>query len=95
MEREGIRYQATSIILDISVVANLQQQQVKGFKVGQVFFMAKYKPCPTSSSTLVLKILWVCLNKPVMTNYAWQCIQLGIMLMQLNDTEKEGDCERC
>ncbi|XP_028408673.1 uncharacterized protein LOC114531236 isoform X2 [Dendronephthya gigantea] len=27
-------------------------------------------------------------------NYASQCIQLGIMLMQLNDTEKEGDGER-
>ena len=28
-------------------------------------------------------------------NYALQCIQLGIMLMQLNDTDKEGDGERC
>ena len=28
-------------------------------------------------------------------NYALQCIQLGIMLMQLNDTEKEGDGDRC
>lgn len=27
-------------------------------------------------------------------NYASQCIQLGVMLMQLNDTEKEGDGER-
>lgn len=27
-------------------------------------------------------------------NYALQCIQLGVMLMQLNDTEKEGDGER-
>ncbi len=27
-------------------------------------------------------------------NYAIQCIQLGTMLMQLNDTEKEGDGER-
>ena len=27
-------------------------------------------------------------------NYALQCIQLGIMLMQLNDTEK-GDGDRC
>ena len=26
--------------------------------------------------------------------YACQCIQLGVMLMQLNDTEKEGDGER-
>ena len=28
-------------------------------------------------------------------NYGLTCIQLGIMLMQLNDTEKEGDGERC
>ena len=28
-------------------------------------------------------------------NYASQCLQLGVMLMQLNDTEKEGDGERC
>ena len=28
-------------------------------------------------------------------NYASQVIQLGMMLMQLNDTEKEGDGERC
>ena len=28
-------------------------------------------------------------------NYALQVIQLGVMLMQLNDTEKEGDGERC
>ena len=28
-------------------------------------------------------------------NYALQCIQLGMMLMQLNDTEKEGDGDRC
>ena len=27
-------------------------------------------------------------------NYALQCIQLGTVLMQLNDTEKEGDGER-
>ena len=27
-------------------------------------------------------------------NYALQCLQLGVMLMQLNDTEKEGDGER-
>jgi len=27
-------------------------------------------------------------------NYASQCLQLGVMLMQLNDTEKEGDGER-
>jgi hypothetical protein len=28
-------------------------------------------------------------------NYALQCIQLGVFLMQLNDTEREGDGERC
>lgn len=28
-------------------------------------------------------------------NYALQCIQLGVMLMQLNDTEKEADGDRC
>ena len=28
-------------------------------------------------------------------NYASQCLQLGVLLMQLNDTEKEGDGERC
>lgn len=28
-------------------------------------------------------------------NYALQCIQLGVMLMQLNDTEREGDGDRC
>ncbi|CAB4011750.1 Hypothetical predicted protein [Paramuricea clavata] len=28
-------------------------------------------------------------------NYALQVIQLGVLLMQLNDTEKEGDGERC
>jgi hypothetical protein len=28
-------------------------------------------------------------------NYALQCVQLGVFLMQLNDTEKEGDGERC
>lgn len=27
-------------------------------------------------------------------NYASQCLQLGVMLMQLSDTEKEGDGER-
>lgn len=34
-------------------------------------------------------------NDDQFMNYALQCIQLGIMLMQLNDTEKEGDGERC
>ena len=28
-------------------------------------------------------------------NYASQCLQLGVLLMQLNDTEKEGDGDRC
>lgn len=28
-------------------------------------------------------------------NYTLQVIQLGMFLMQLNDTEKEGDGERC
>lgn len=28
-------------------------------------------------------------------NYALQVVQLGVFLMQLNDTEKEGDGERC
>ena len=28
-------------------------------------------------------------------NYGLTCVQLGIMLTQLNDTEKEGDGERC
>ena len=28
-------------------------------------------------------------------NYASQCLHLGVLLMQLNDTEKEGDGERC
>ena len=28
-------------------------------------------------------------------NYASQCLQLGVLVMQLNDTEKEGDGERC
>ena len=28
-------------------------------------------------------------------NYGLTCVQLGIMLMQLNDTEKEGDGQRC
>ena len=28
-------------------------------------------------------------------NYASLCLQLGVLLMQLNDTEKEGDGERC
>ena len=28
-------------------------------------------------------------------NYASQCLQLGVLLMQLNDTEEEGDGERC
>ena len=28
-------------------------------------------------------------------NYASQCLQFGVLLMQLNDTEKEGDGERC
>lgn len=30
-----------------------------------------------------------------MMNYAFQVLQLGVFLMQLNDTEKEGDGERC
>ena len=33
-------------------------------------------------------------NDDRVMNYALQCIQLGVMLMQLNDTEKEGDGER-
>lgn len=28
-------------------------------------------------------------------NYALQCLQLGVFLMHLNDTEKEGDGDRC
>ena len=28
-------------------------------------------------------------------NYASQCLQLGVLLMQLNDIEKESDGERC
>ena len=34
-------------------------------------------------------------NEDRVRNYALQCMQLGVMLMQLNDTEKEGDGERC
>lgn len=34
-------------------------------------------------------------EKDRLMNYASQCLQLGVMLMQLNDTEKEGDGERC
>ena len=33
-------------------------------------------------------------NDDRVMNYALQCIQLGVMLMQLNDTEKEGERER-
>ena len=33
-------------------------------------------------------------NDDKVMNYTLQCIQLGVMLMQLNDTEKEGDGER-
>ena len=33
-------------------------------------------------------------NDDRVMNYALQCIQLGVMLMQLNNTEKEGDEER-
>ena len=34
-------------------------------------------------------------NEDRVRNYALQYMQLGVMLMQLNDTEKEGDGERC
>ena len=58
--------------------------------------MAKDQPhpatsLPTSESTMDMSEEH---SDDRVMNYALQCIQLGIMLMQLNDTEKEGDGDR-
>ena len=67
-------------------------------KVGQVVLWPKINlalPVQYSSSEDTTGMSEQQASDDKVMNYALQCIQLGIMLMQLNDTEKEGDGERC
>ena len=89
-----------SVFLQVLAVETLASSLVK---VGQIVSWPKshlavpVKP-KTTSSTSTLDASTESqqpYNDDGVMNYALQCIQLGMMLVQLNDTEKEGDGDRC
>ena len=95
--------QLEAVNLQVLAVNNLASTLVK---VGQVVLWPKAnlartvnKQNPPSTNEHDIKNGNIESDQPEdvdrVMNYALQCIQLGTMLMQLNDTEKEGDSERC
>jgi hypothetical protein len=84
-----------SVYLNVLAVAIEAETLVK---VGQVVLWPKMNlalPVQYSSSDDTTNTSEQLAIDDKVMNYALQCIQLGIMLMQLNDTEKEGDGDRC
>ena len=88
---------ADAVFLHVLAVGNTISTLVK---VGQVVSWPKINlALPLKQSSLPTSEITMDLSEEHsddrVMNYALQCIQLGIMLMQLNDTEKEGDGDRC
>ena len=92
--------QSVSIPSDMAPVHVAAVEEITGNKlsVGQVVLWPKMylaTPAKTSEQVSQSKPAKGQVEEDRLRNYASQCLQLGVLLMHLNDTEKEGDGERC
>ena len=76
-------------------VAAVEQMAGSQLAVGQVVLWPKLHLAVPSAGSKPKDPKIPSVKEDRLRNYALQCLQLGVLLMQLNDTEKEGDGERC